>query len=102
MNKDKEPESIAARIPIRLEWKNNDSLKTVYSNQLLVTHAGAEFYLIFGEVVPPTILDGSQIPEYLDIEPVTRIAVSHEMMEKFIEVLNENLSKFKAQQGQFS
>ena len=98
-NDEQKSEDQRVRIPVR--WGKTDSLQTLYANQMFVTHGGTEFYLVFGESMPPVILDRAELPEAIEIKPLVRIAVSTERMEAFIEVLNKNFQRFRdKQQGE--
>jgi hypothetical protein len=81
-----------AGIKVPMRWGPHDDLQTTYANHLLITHGGKEFYLVFGEAVPPTSMD--EVPEYVRIEPVARIAVSPETMLGFAEVIHTNVRGF--------
>src|SRR3972149_5297580 len=88
----RKPKQVAVSVPV--QWGIPDSLPTVYANQLIITHAGSEFYLIFGELVPPTILGEGNLPEKVDIKPVAKVAVSPEAMLRFAEVIASNVKRF--------
>lgn len=82
-------------VTISLRWKPSDHLPSIYVNQLRVVHTNNEFYLIFGEVDPVTLdIDVDNPPEYLDVRPVVKLAVSPARMPNFVEVLRKNLQKF--------
>lgn len=85
----------AEAIPIKLSWGSSDKAPTIYANNLYITHAGNEFYLVFGELPPILELDIENLPEYLEIHPVIKIAVSPENMMKFANAIQENVDKFK-------
>ena len=85
-----------ASIPV--EWSTADHLPTVYANHLLISHAGPEFYLIFGELVPPAVLKEDQLPDKVDIKPVAKIAVSPDAMLRFAEAIATNVQRFKERQ----
>jgi hypothetical protein len=80
-------------IPIR--WRSSEDLPTIYANQLLITHAGGEFYLIFGEFVPP-LIDKGFLPENVYIKPVAKIAITPQNMAMFNEAFRQNLEMFKS------
>ena len=82
-------------ITIKLAWGNPADVLTVYANNLYITHAGNEFYLVFGETPPIAELDASRLPEHLEIKPVAKIAVTQENMVKFADAIAENTAKFK-------
>ena len=82
-------------ISIKLTWGNPADVPTVYANNLYITHAGNEFYLVFGEMPPITELDANRLPEHLEIKPVAKIAVTQENMVKFADAIAGNMEKFK-------
>lgn len=83
---------------IRLVWGTTDNLATVYANQLVITHAGPEFYLVFGEVFPPLFrergLTSETLPEAVEIKPLVRIALTPEAMLVIADAINNNIEKF--------
>lgn len=81
-------------IKIEMKWGCIDDTPTVYANQLLITHAGPEFYLIFGEIVPVNVDNLNAIPQLLAVKPKVKIAVSREIMPLFIDAINDNFEKF--------
>ena len=82
-------------VMVRLVWGSSINVPTTYANNLFITHTANEFYLVFGELSPVTELDIEQVPEYLEIKPVAKIAVTPENMVKFADVIAENMVKFK-------
>ena len=94
-SKNDKPEPIIeeGQIKIPLEWATAQDVQTVYANQLLVTHAGSEFYFMFGEVVPPAIVGESQIPDHLEVKIVARIAIPKEMMPQFVNAIKSNFER---------
>lgn len=91
MADDKEPKE--GEIRVELRWELED-IPTIYVNHLIITHAGPEFYLIFGETVPINESNPFEPPNTLRIKPKARIAVSREMMPSFIEAINKNFGHF--------
>jgi hypothetical protein len=79
---------------IRLIWKNLSDLNTIYANQLLISHSGGEFYLIFGEFLAAEI-DVENPPNTAIIKPVAKIAISPRAMQRMANIITENVSKFK-------
>lgn len=90
-NKKDLPESVA----IRLVWGDSTSIPTIYANNLYITHAGSEFFLIFGEMSPIMEIDIEKMPEELAIKPVAKIAITPENMLKFADVISGNVAKYK-------
>lgn len=90
------PKATSGEITIALRWAPNESLPTLYANQLFISHAGGEFYLVFGEVVPPAgLVDASSVPEYLEVKPVARLAISPTTMIRMAEVISQNVARLK-------
>jgi hypothetical protein len=83
-------------VKIEMKWGCIDDTPTVYANQLLITHAGPEFYLIFGEIVPVNVDNLNAIPQPLSVKPKIKIAISREIMSLFIDAINDNFEKFSA------
>jgi aromatic ring-opening dioxygenase LigB subunit len=80
-------------LPIR--WRPSEETKTIYANQMIITHGGGEFYLIFGELIPPFRLGPEEVlPKEVEISPVAKIAVTPENMEKFCKAIQSNLEKY--------
>lgn len=89
---------------IPLSWKTAENLPTIYANQLLISHTGPEFYLIFGEVITPAIQGkvDKTIPEKLEVEPVLKISIPHSMMGEISELIKSNYETFKSKQRAIS
>jgi hypothetical protein len=79
------------RIPI--EWDDPGEAPIVYANQVLISHAGPEFFLVFGVVVPP--LNTNDLPDTLKIRPQVRVVVSREAMGSIVQAMNDNLQRFR-------
>jgi aromatic ring-opening dioxygenase LigB subunit len=90
-----ESEELGLAIPMK--WKPISDIPTIYANNLLISHGGGEFYLVFGEMIPPFIIDTNidKIPEVVDIRPVARIAVTPENIERFADALIKNIEKYR-------
>ncbi len=81
---------------VKLSWETGDDLPTLYVNHMLVSHTtGSEFFVYFGQLAAPAML-AAQIPDELKIKPQAKIVVSPENLRRFIDVLEENLSKYEA------
>jgi len=79
-----------------LRWTLSEDLETLYANHFLITYTGTEFYLVFGELVPPFVIDTlnlQDLPDFVEIKPVVRLAISAEAMEKIAEAINRNLGR---------
>jgi hypothetical protein len=48
-------------------WKLDATLTTIYANHLYISRVGPEYYLSFGEVVPPDITEGAALPRSVDV-----------------------------------
>jgi hypothetical protein len=83
------------KVQISLQWGDASQISTVYANQLYITHSGGEFYLVFGELAPITNMDKDNLPEYLEIKPVAKIAITPENMLRFSEVIQTNINNFE-------
>lgn len=83
--------SFQVRIP--LEWSSSADTPIVYANQVMVSHAGPEFFLVFGVVLPPDSPD--QIPDSLTIEPQVRVVVAREAMPAIVQALADNWQRFR-------
>ncbi len=85
-------ETTGVAIPIR--WGTGEQAPTFYANQLFISHTGNEFYLVFGELSPIISLDKQDdLPDYLEIKPVVKIAVSPPNMVNFTKAIQENMGK---------
>lgn len=82
------------KVKVELQWKLDDDVPTVYANQLLMSNAGSEFYLIFGEVIPIGVKDPFNIPSKLYVHPRIRVAISREIMGQFVKVIDGNFEQF--------
>ncbi len=85
------PNDDTVLIPVK--WKDAKDTQTRYANHLMVTHAGGEFYLVFGELFFPAMAQDEK-PEYVEIVPVARIAISPDNMIRFSEAIRQNIEKF--------
>lgn len=84
------------KVEVKLVWDKPAEAPTLYANNLIISHSGSEFYLVFGEMEPWLELDSSLVPIELRIKPVVKIAISNENMLKFAEIISGNVNKFKA------
>jgi len=89
----REPQpTFQVRIP--LEWDEEADVPTVYANQVLISHAGPEFCIVFGFVVPP--LNTSELPDTLRIQPQVRVIIAREAMPAIVHALTDNLRRAQA------
>lgn len=79
------------RIPV--EWAEDESVPTVYANQLLVSHGGPEFFMVFGMLLPPT--NPGELPDVVRIKPVVRVVVARDAMPGFVHAMTENLRRYQ-------
>lgn len=96
----KEPEK---QVTLKVNWDlSAEKSKTIYVNQLLISHASGEFYLIFGELEGHLFLnpDSKSIPEGLTVNNVVKLAITPENMIKFSEIIRANVEKYlESQKG---
>ncbi len=81
-------------VTIKLRRSTTDDLDTIYANHFLITFTGTEFYLIFGEVIPPALVDEddlSAVPEFVDIKPLARLAITPATMLKITDAINRTV-----------
>ena len=95
-SKNSPPKRDKDAVVIPVYWKAPDGLPSLYANQLLISHAGGEFYLFFGEETPPLALKAEDVPDHLQVVPVAKIVVAPEAMLRFAEAIQANIEKFKA------
>ena len=73
-------------------------MPTVYANHLLISHAGPEFFLVFGVVTPPYMHPGAEdrLAELESVEalPVAKIAVSPEGMMAMANSIQTNVERY--------
>jgi hypothetical protein len=95
-----ESEKEEGRVQIPLVWGKADTLPTVYANQLYISHAGGEFYLVFGEVAVPMLLTLGRepVPDHLEIRPVAKLVIRPEVMLQFAEAINTNIGRYLSRQ----
>lgn len=81
---------------VRVRWREGiEEMPTSYANHFFISHAGPEFFLIFGAVTPPTVLPGEEYEfEELEALPVAKIAVSPEVMIRIAVTIQDNVQKY--------
>jgi hypothetical protein len=83
---------------IALVWRPSEDLPTMYANQMLISHSGPEFYLIFGEVITSAV-SGDPFRETpvteLPVKPLVKIAITPTMMIEMANIISGNVEKFK-------
>ncbi len=78
---------------IRIIWGDTKEMDYKYANNLFVSHAGnGEFHLVFGHLIPlnNTGLTKDEVPDQVEVKPVSCLVVSKENMKAFIDVLQQN------------
>lgn len=87
-------------LEIRLTWKMDEGLRTIYANNFFISHAGGEFYLTFGELVPPVVPNESaaelreRVGDTLEIVPLVRLAITPEVMLRIAEAVRDNVTTY--------
>lgn len=94
MSEEKKTEESKSEFMIRLQWGATDDIQTLYASHMIVTHAGNEFYIIFGESPPLFDLSPDNIPEFLEVKPIVKIAVTPENMKRFAAAIQENMEMY--------
>ena len=84
--------SVPENLEIKIRWGDATEISTIYANNLVITHAGSEFFLVFGEIPPILELDKDKIPGELVIKPVVKLAITPENMSKIAEVISTNVA----------
>jgi len=79
---------------IRLSWASADEIETIYVNHLNINHSGPEFYLTFGELSLPPIMDPEEVPKELRIKPKVRLAIAPEAMLTVLEAIQSNVETY--------
>jgi len=86
-------------VSIPLRWESTEVAATIYANQMFITHAGNEFYLVFGEVDPIFGIDKDALPDHITVHPRVKIAVTPQDMMEFARVIEENVTNFQKHRG---
>ncbi|MBN1148409.1 MAG: DUF3467 domain-containing protein [Anaerolineales bacterium] len=84
----------ADEVYIKVKWGTADGIQTVYANQLYITHAAGEFYLVFGELAPLMELDKDNPPDSIEVVPVAKIAITPNSMQAFTRAMQDNIEKY--------
>ncbi|MBM3301000.1 MAG: DUF3467 domain-containing protein [Deltaproteobacteria bacterium] len=89
-------------VTLRLRWQDASDLPTLYANQVYVSHAGGEFYVVFGEVQQPILLnltpDDLQKMGEIQVKPVAKLVFTPEAMASVLKALTDNVGSFKQRQ----
>lgn len=88
------------RIGLTIQWSIPDELSTCYATNLVVQHTEHEFFITFFELVPPITLSKTSEEikqmESVQAHALTRIVVTPERLESFIQAMQENLDRYRA------
>ncbi len=89
-------------VKLRLTWQDASDLPTIYANQMYVTHAGPEFYVVFGEVELPTLtnLTPDELADMgaIEVKPVAKLVFTPDGIVPIAKALVENIDRFMARQ----
>jgi len=86
-----------AAVQIPLKWGSGEHLDTVCVNHVFITGAGAELYLVFGELVMPISLGPEEIPKTLEIVPKVRLAVTPDAMRNMARAMQQIVERLSKQ-----
>lgn len=90
-------------VTVPTRWPENVDLPTIYANQFFITHAGLEFFLIFGEVTAPLWTEPTaeklEALEALQVKPVAKIAIPYEVMRGIAQIIQANVEGFLAKKA---
>jgi hypothetical protein len=90
------PPTFEVRVPVEWDEATTD-IPILYANQVMVSHGGPEFFIVFGVVVPPNNPD--RVAESYRIQPLVRVVVAREAMPAIVQALSDNLARFRAAQA---
>ena len=83
---------------IQSKWETGEDVPVEYANQVFVSHAGGEFYLVFGQLVSPHVStpepDAKELPDFIPIKPVARLAIAPAAMVRILQALQSNVERF--------
>jgi len=85
-----QPPNFQVRIPV--EWEEDGSVPLVYANQVLVSHSGPEFFVVFGVLMPPA--NPNELPDALRIKPQARVVIARDAMPGIVQALGDNLRRY--------
>lgn len=87
---------------VELRWEDASTLPTLYANQAYITHAAGEFYLIFGEVQLPILLDTTReapaTRRVFAVKPVAKLALTPRTMKAILAAMSKNVGNFDRRQ----
>jgi len=86
-------------IRLRVRWEDASDLPTLYANQVFITHAGGEFYVVFGELQPTVLMnvtpEQAQQLEEVSIRPVAKLVFSPDAIARIARAMHENVGKYE-------
>lgn len=95
-------ESGSEDIRVPIVWEGLDELPIHASNQILSQFTEDGFIVSFGILAPPALIgsdeerrEQAQRLGYLPIRPIARVSLSEQRLQQFIEVLQQNLQRFR-------
>jgi hypothetical protein len=81
---------------IRIKWGSANNLEALFANHLYISHSGEEeFYLIFGELTPPIGFSEQDLPNEIEVRPISKIVISPAAMRNFVRAMSVNLKKYE-------
>lgn len=99
-------EPLAVDKQVQLLYKSPESMRFVFSNNMIVQFDGTSFFLTFYETTPPMVMGSEQevreqieALETLPAYAVAKVVIPADKMGKFVAVLNQN---FKSNMDQKS
>ena len=72
---------------VPLRWGNVVDAETIYANQIFIYTAGSEYYLAFGEIKYDPRTGPEAPPEFVEIEPLVKIAATPEKIKEFANII---------------
>ena len=82
---------------VRIARVNPGNIKPSFVNDCLVSHSDSEFFLTFGVIEPPGILDEKELQALQQVEAiaVAKIAVTPKFAEAILNALSKNIDNYK-------
>ncbi|MBN2048494.1 MAG: DUF3467 domain-containing protein [Anaerolineaceae bacterium] len=85
-------------IPLKIVRTNPNHLDYVFANDVIVNHDENHFYIQFGQISPPQIIDQNDLENFdilrqIEVPTVSRIVITKDFMRALVRVLNENIQK---------
>jgi len=96
-------ESQKSEVTFELVWNSDviEELPVEYTNQVIISHTDEQFFIIFGQAIPPATLDMNSFAleheHKLDVKPIVRLAVPAKVMKRFIDVFNKNWGRYQTE-----